>query len=532
MSKAEMLAQPKKQSKSGKRNQKMFLRKFIAKKLKMPASDFKYKTFEELKDIYFIVNSGDLEGAKIFLDIQKDLPRMSAEEREKWNRENLEEEDMSRGLRKQRGQIKKKVEEATGLPSDIADIISLMAEDPSVRVKKGSSKKVLKEILEDAGASEMLEIAIKEGDYTDREGRPITRVSELTDKNISDILEDFPDLKDMIDPTIRDRTPELKELKSLRESLRKKPSVIREREEEEKYMTKEIREIFRDEEEEEKYEKDTMQAVRMSQEEPVKQKYETEKMDDDDRFSDNFFRGVNSYGSFIPNQLVPERQRNMSIRSEILQESRNMRNDPDVLVQPPQNILEQNRILEGPDDVMPESEVEPQNPARVNYEMSVASNNMHSMEQNVLDRNARNVRIAQRRILGEEADDDEFGEDLEVEMKEEQEEKYDPYLLVREDESREQSFLNNKARLDTQIEELSLASQSRRNQTRGKQAHYQREAMSKLKATDKMEQMNIDALRKKEIQWKRPTRTYAGNSVGLVRQSNRSMALLSHQLLP
>ena len=56
--------------------------------------------------------------------------------------------------------------------------------------------------------------------------------------------------------------------------------------------------------------------------------------------------------------------------------------------------------------------------------------------------------------------------------------------------------------------------------------------MSKLKATDKMEQMNIDALRKKEIQWKRPTRTYAGNSVGLVRQSNRSMALLSHQLLP
>merc|ERR1711906_27401 len=110
------------------------------------------------------------------------------------------------------------------------------------RVKKGSSKKVLKEILEDAGASEMLEIAIKEGDYTDREGRPITRVSELTDKNISDILEDFPDLKDMIDPTIRDRTPELKEVK---------------------YMTKEIREIFRDEEEEEKYEKDTMQAVRM-----------------------------------------------------------------------------------------------------------------------------------------------------------------------------------------------------------------------------------------------------------------------------
>jgi len=272
----------------------------------------------------------------------------------------------------------------------------------------------------------------------------------------------------------------------------------------------------------------------LKKEEPVEEKYESRKMDDDDRFSDNFFRGVNSYGSFIPNPIVPERRRfkDFSIREDIEEQNRNMRNDPDMLVEPPQNILEQNRILEGDDDVMPESEVEPQNPARLNYEMSVASNNMNSMEQNVLNRNARNVRIAQRRILGEEDPDDEFGENLEVEMKEELEEKYDPNLLVREDETREQSFLNNKARLDAQIEELSLASQSKRNQTRGKQAHYQREAMARLKATDKMSQMNLDALRQKEIQWKRPTRTQAGNSVGLVRQSNRSMALRAHELLP
>lgn len=270
----------------------------------------------------------------------------------------------------------------------------------------------------------------------------------------------------------------------------------------------------------------------MSPEEPVQQKYESEKMDDNDRFSDNFFRGVNSYNSFIPNPIVPERQRNMSIRSEILQESRNMRNDPDLLVQPPQSIIEQNRILEGPDDVMPESEVEPQNPERLNYEMAVAPNNIHSLQQNIQDRNARNVRIAQRRILGEEPDYDEFGEDLEFEMKEEQEEKYDPYLLVRENQTRDESFLNNRERLDNQIEELSLASQSRRVNTRGKQAHYQREAMSRLKAQDKMSQMNLDALRKKEINWKRPTRTQAGNSVGLIRQSNRSMALLANQLLP
>ena len=271
----------------------------------------------------------------------------------------------------------------------------------------------------------------------------------------------------------------------------------------------------------------------LSPEEPVEEKYETEKMDDNDRFSDNFIRGVNSYSSFIPNPLVPERQRNMSIRSEILEENRNMRNDPDVLVQPPQSILEQNRILEGPEDVMPESEVEPENQERLNYEMAVAPNNINSLQQNIQDRNFRNVRIAQRRILGEEADDDdEFGENLEVEMKEEQEEKYDPNLLVRDDETREQSFLNNRERLDNQIEELSLASQSKRNPTRGKSAHYQREAMSRLKAQDKMNQMNLDALRKKEIKWKRPTRTFANNSVGLIRQSNRSMALLAHQLLP
>ena len=273
MSKAEMLRQPKQQTKGGKRKQKMFLRKEIARKLKVPASSLKGKTFEELKDIYVNIDIGELEGAKLMLDIQKDIPRMSAEERKKWDEEqgdefnyereiqdianllNGDKKDMSRGLRKQRGQIKKKVEEATGLPSDISDIISRMAEDPSIRVKKGNAKKVLNEILEDAGATEMLEMAIEEGGYTDKTGRPITRVSELTDKSILDILEDYPDLKNMIDPTIRDRTPELKELQSLRESLRGKPSVIREREEEEKYMEREAREIFRDEEEEEKDQK-------------------------------------------------------------------------------------------------------------------------------------------------------------------------------------------------------------------------------------------------------------------------------------
>ena len=52
MSKAEMLRQPKKETKGGKRKQRMFLRKALARKLKVPASSLKGKTFEELADLF------------------------------------------------------------------------------------------------------------------------------------------------------------------------------------------------------------------------------------------------------------------------------------------------------------------------------------------------------------------------------------------------------------------------------------------------------------------------------------------------
>lgn len=269
---------------------------------------------------------------------------------------------------------------------------------------------------------------------------------------------------------------------------------------------------------------------------PAKEfKSESDRMDVNDRFSDNFYRGVNSYGAFMSNPIVPERRRyrDFSIGADIREQNLTMRNDPDPLVEPPQNILEQNRILEGPDDRMPEAEVEPINMERVEYEESVAANNMHSIEQNIQDRHNRNVRIAQRRILGgEDVEDDPFGEGVEVEQKYQMEEKDDPNLLVRDDEDREQSFLNYQRRLESQLSELSMSGHSKRNETRGKQAHYEREGMRKLKAHEKMSQMNLDALRKKDIKWQRPTRTQAGNNVGLIRQSNRSMALRTHLLLP
>ncbi len=437
------------------------LRTELARRMKVPASSLKKKTFQELKDLYTIVITGDIEGAKALKDIQETL-NLVPDPNKGFDFEDFED----------------KQDEYAGLVTQQSVLSNLE--------KLGITLKEFNKMTE----KEKMDLYQKVG-IVFTTGIPSSKLEESMKSMKGKIVETTGDIERTEEPTFDFSL------------TRKKPKMPK-------------------------------RAPPSRPEEPVEQKYETEKMDDDDRFSDNFFRGVNSYGSFIPNPLVPERQRyrDFSIKEDIEEQNRTMRNDPDVLVQPPQNILEQNRILEGPDDVMPESEVEPQNPARVNYEMAVASNNMHSMEQNIQDRNAQRVRIAQRRILGEEVGDDEFGEDLEVEMKEEQEEKYDPNLLVRDNETREQSFLNNKARLDAQIEELSLASQSRRNQTRGKEAHYQREAMSRLKAQDKMNQMNIDALRAKEIKWKRPTRTQAGNSVGLVRQSNRSMALLAHQLLP
>ncbi len=491
MSKAEMLRQPKKQTKGGKRKQKMFLRKAIAKKLKVPASSLKGKTFEELIDI--------LDEKKIPLqEVVKEIPEVVK------GYDFEDDEDDSKP--------KRSLEELQDEYASIVNFQSIRSE----LLKLGITKEQVDKMTE----KQKMEVLQKVG--------AVIRVGEITGGAL------IPKRGELVETTGEIKRMKTKRPKEPRRTARIiQPAPAREISD----VLDAYYQAIADDTDEEDFDfsltGDKSKRL-LEEEEPVEQKYESEKMDDNDRFSDNFFRGVNSYGSFIPNPIVPERRRyrDFSIRADIEEQNRNMRNDPDVLVEPPQNILEQNEILEGPDDVMPEAEVEPENPARVNYEMNVAANNMHSMAQNVFDRNAQRVRLAQRRILGEEPDDDEYGENLEVEMKEELEEKYDPNLLVREDETREESFLNNRARLDKQIEELSLASQSRRNQTRGKQAHYQREAMSRLKATDKMNQMNIDALRQKEIQWKRPTRTYANNSVGLVRQSNRSMALLAHQLLP
>lgn len=530
MSKAEMLRQPKKETKGGKRKQRMFLRKALARKLKVPASSLKGKTFEELADL---LDKEDLKGVLATLDKANLLLGDDEEEKEV-------EKDMSRGLRKQRKQIKKKVEEATGLPSDIADIISLMAEDPDIRVKKGNAKKVLNEILEDVGASEMLEIAIKEGDYTDEKGRPISRVSELTDKNISDILEDFPDLKDMIDPTIRDRTPELKELQSLRESLRGKPSVIRERQEEEKYMTKEIREMFRDEEEEEKYEKDTMQAVRMSQEDednldqaevwqyPALGVSPNANLEvPNSSLNDNMIVSANARSAFQPNPLVPVRQRYEPVRREVLEDNENMRIDPRPDIIPRQDILEQVRILEGPEGQMPHGEPHRlPNPVVVN-DPRLAQNNMGAMEQNVMmNRNMMDRREMRRAMFGEGEEgkyDDAFGAMPEDDDFDELDQNEDIY-------NEDFEGISNRERIDEMKKIMSYKQAGRWNGNMGVGRDYARSAM----IIGNVPTIDItDRMRKEELYpYKIPNRTYAGNSVNLIRNSNRSMLLQSGQLLP
>ncbi|NVM19385.1 MAG: hypothetical protein HWN80_16910, partial [Candidatus Lokiarchaeota archaeon] len=87
-----------KETKGGKRKQRMFLRKALARKLKVPASSLKGKTFEELADL---LDKEDLKGVLATLDKANLLLGDDEEEKEV-------EKDMSRGLRKQRKQIKKK----------------------------------------------------------------------------------------------------------------------------------------------------------------------------------------------------------------------------------------------------------------------------------------------------------------------------------------------------------------------------------------------------------------------------------------
>jgi hypothetical protein len=249
---------------------------------------------------------------------------------------------------------------------------------------------------------------------------------------------------------------------------------------------------------------------------------ESDRMDQNDVFSDNMIRGVNAYNAFLPNPLVPIRGRysEFSAASEIRDLNRNMRNDQDPLPNPPQNILVQNRILEGDMDRMPANE--PDNPLR--NALDIAGNNLYSMDQRAFLNRRRGVRERHQAVVGT---DDEFFVEGEVEEEEPDEAKYND----EDDVENEVSGLTNRERNEMQLKTMQLQ-QLRRDAPAGKEWDYLRSAMKKGDSFNLANRSLVDALRRNKIDWKRPTRTRANNNIGLVRGSNRAMVLAVNAVMP
>jgi hypothetical protein len=417
----------------------MFLRKEIARKLKVPASSLKGKTFEELKDIYVNIDFGDLEGAKLMLDIQKDIPRMSAEERKRWAEEDAEierdvggvmsgmldiveqaeeppfqpdfEEEELGGIAKQKKKIRKKVEEASDLPEDVANIIAGMSLGPR-----------------------------EESKYDDEDDLDQAEVWQ------------YPALG--LAPNANLEVP-------------------------------------------------------------------------NSSLNDNMIVSANARSAFQPNPLVPVRQRFEPIRREVLEDNENMRNDPNPSVIPQQDILEQVRILEGPPNQMPHGEPHRlPNPVVVN-DPRLAQNNMGAMEQNVMmNRNMMDRREMRRAMFGEGEEEkyqDAFGAMPEDDDFDELDQNEDIY-------NEDFEGISNRERIDEMKKIMSYKQAGRWTGNIGVGRDYARSAMISGAAPtiDTTDRMRKEAM----YPYKIPNRTYAGNSVNLIRNSNRSMLLQTGQLLP
>ena len=196
-----------------------------------------------------------------------------------------------------------------------------------------------------------------------------------------------------------------------------------------------------------------------------------------------------------------------------------MRVDPDPSTYPEESLLQQNAMLEGNPDVMPQ--VDPES-SRGN--LSYATTNMASYEQNQLMADTRNTRRGVRR--GQDPDDEGDVSD------EEEEGKYnrdDDRLFDQDDEGE----LNNRERVELELEMESSRNLGRwSGDNRSRLNDFQRAARNKKDADSMRDSAFLNSLRSKPIPWERPSRTYQNNSVGLIRNSNRSMQLAVGQLIP
>ncbi len=174
----------------------------------------------------------------------------------------------------------------TKLPEDVTEIIGEMAGDPEIRLKtvpkKGKripqAKNALFKILSDVGVTieDFNEDILGKEQYFSK-GKPVTKASQVTDKVVLDILNDYEDqdLKLFYNPDAPDDDPTFLELKALRENLIEKPRVKAQQLTEKKIKEDEIKREMMEKEAPEIEKEMVVEAVRESMAEPEEQKYVT-----------------------------------------------------------------------------------------------------------------------------------------------------------------------------------------------------------------------------------------------------------------
>jgi hypothetical protein len=234
-------------------------------------------------------------------------------------------------------------------------------------------------------------------------------------------------------------------------------------------------------------------------------------------FNDNSIRGVNSYSSFIPTPSVPIR-RGMSIRTEVGSSNIGMRRDPDPSVQPQPSIAVQSDILEGPADRMPEGDPEVE---ILRDPQDVAQNNSQNIDQGNFMRDARSNLRRTMNLIGA---GDEFAEEVEEK---------DMGVDIGENVMVEGGMTNNE-RTAAEMKRLEMRSKANLSRDKYKDRTKAWNKFMKMKAIEDglMRGQSLHHLRGTEIPWRQPDRTYANNYVGLIRNSNRSMELAVHELIP
>ncbi len=220
-----------------------------------------------------------------------------------------------------------------------------------------------------------------------------------------------------------------------------------------------------------------------------------------DPLADNSIIGINSNNSNLNEAQVREMSR-----------------DRDPQIVPSQPIQVQDQILEGPEERMPASEA-----ANVLVRMSeigIAGNNMSSMSQNNMLREANDVRRAQLRELGGEDYEDEFKDD----SLDDDAEGYD-----RDDEAPFEGGMSNAEALAAQVRSMKFNSRGQRLDPR-KSKDWRRIMRNRAQFDDLLKAQSVR--NQADIPVVIQTRSRAGNNVNLIRRSNQTMTLAMGELLP